>query len=211
MPASSTLAAFALAALALVALPGPNIAYLLTRSIADGRRAGIVSALGIETGTLVHITAAAAGLSALLASSATAFAFVKYAGAAYLIYLGIRALLAREPADQARPAPPAGAHVYGQAITVQLLNPKVAVFYLAFLPQFLDPDRPAAAQIAVLGAVIVAIGAIIHMALALVAGSAAQRFRGRRGGRRSWSRRASGCLYLAMGAFAALSPAQRVR
>jgi threonine/homoserine/homoserine lactone efflux protein len=207
VPASSTLAAFALAAFALVALPGPNMFYLLTRSISDGRRAGIVSALGLETGTLVHVTAAAAGLSALLASSATAFTLVKYAGAAYLIYLGIRALLAREPADQLRPTSPAGAHVYGQAITVQLLNPKVAVFYLAFLPQFVDPDRPAAAQIAVLGAEIVAIGAIVHMALALVAGSAAQRFRGHR-----WrSHRASGCLYVAMGAFAALGPAQRTR
>jgi len=211
VPASSTLAGFALAAFALVVLPGPNCFYLLTRTVSDGRRAGIVSALGLETGTLVHITAAAAGLSALLASSATAFAFVKYAGAAYLIFLGIRVLLAGEPADRARPTPPAGAHVYGQAITVQLLNPKVAVFYLAFLPQFVDPGRPAASQVAVLGAVILAIGAIVHVALALVAGSAAQRFRSRRGGRRSWSRRASGCLYLAMGAFAALSPAQRTR
>ena len=211
MPASSTLAAFALAALALVALPGPNIAYLLTRSIADGRRAGIVSALGIETGTLVHITAAAAGLSALLASSATAFTFVKYAGAAYLIYLGIRVLLAGEPADQARPPSPAGAHVYGQAVMVQVLNPKVAVFFLAFLPQFVDPDRPAALQIVVLGAVIVAIGAIVHMALALVAGSAARRVHRHRNGRRWSSRRASGCLYLAVGAFAAISPAHRTR
>jgi threonine/homoserine/homoserine lactone efflux protein len=211
MPSSSTLLAFAAAAFLLVALPGPNLFYLEARSISEGRRGGIVSALGLETGTLVHITAAAAGLSALLASSATAFTFVKYAGAAYLVYLGIRALLAGEPADRSRPASPAGTHVYGQAITVQLLNPKVAVFYLAFLPQFVDPDRPAASQVAVLGAVIVAIGAIVHIALALVAGSAAQRLRSDRSGHRWWSRRASGCLYLAMGAFAALSPAQRAR
>jgi threonine/homoserine/homoserine lactone efflux protein len=211
VPASSTLATFALAAFALIALPGPNVFYLLARSISEGRRAGIVSALGTETGTLVHIAAAAAGLSALLASSATAFAFVRYAGAAYLIFLGLRVLLAREPAAHARPAPPAGAHVYRQAVMVQLLNPKVAVFFLAFLPQFLDPDRPATSQIAVLGAVIVSIGFAVHVALALVAGSAAERVRARRTGGRPWSRWTSGCIYLAVGAVAALAPAHRAR
>src|SRR5215211_9251636 len=96
MPSTSTLAAFAAAAFVLIAVPGPNMIYLVARSLSEGRRAGLLSALGIETGTLVHTTAAAVGLSALLASSATAFAVVKYAGAAYLVYLGLRTLLARD-------------------------------------------------------------------------------------------------------------------
>jgi threonine/homoserine/homoserine lactone efflux protein len=165
MPSTSTLTAFAVAAFPLVALPGPNMLYLLGRSISEGRRAGVLSALGTETGTLIQITAAAAGLSALLASSATAFAFVKYAGAAYLVYL----------------------------------------------PQFVDPDEPAASQIVVLGLILGAIGLVIGIATALAAGSMARRVRTRRGGGRPWSRWASGCLYLALGAYAALSPAHRTR
>jgi len=211
MPSPSTLAAFALAAFLLVALPGPNMLYLLARSVSEGRRAGVLSALGTETGTIVHIGAAAAGLSALLASSATAFAFVKYAGAAYLVYLGLRVLLARERPAHEPPAPAPGAHVYRQAVLVQVLNPQVAVFFLAFLPQFVDPDSPAASQIAVLGAVIVAIGLFVGIALALAAGSVAQRLGDRRHRGRSWSRWASGCVYLALGAYAALSPAHRSR
>jgi threonine/homoserine/homoserine lactone efflux protein len=95
MPSLSTLAVFALAALALVAIPGPSVIYITTRSISDGRRAGLASALGIETGTLVHVAAAAVGLSALVASSAAAFETVRYLGAAYLVFLGVRTLLRR--------------------------------------------------------------------------------------------------------------------
>jgi len=210
VPSPSTLAAFAAAAFALVALPGPNMMYLLARTVSEGRRAGVLSALGTESGTLVHITAAAVGLSALLASSAAAFAFVKYAGAAYLIYLGVRALLAREPADgTAMPSAPAGAHVYRQAVLVQVLNPKVAIFFLAFLPQFIDPNRPAATQIVVLGSVLATIGLLIGVATALAAGSLTQRMRARSGGGRPWGRWASGSVYLALGVYAALSPAHR--
>jgi threonine/homoserine/homoserine lactone efflux protein len=211
MPTGSSLVTFAAAAFVLVALPGPNMLYLLARSISEGRRAGVVSALGTETGTLVHISAAAAGLSALLASSATAFAFVKYAGAAYLIYLGVRVLVSRDPAAHAPAAPPAGAHVYRQAVVVQLLNPKVALFFLAFLPQFIEPDRPAATQILALGLILVAIGLVIGIATALAAGSAAQRLRGRSLGGREWGRWAGGCLYLAVGAYAAIGPGHRSR
>jgi threonine/homoserine/homoserine lactone efflux protein len=211
MPSSSTLLAFAAAAFLLVALPGPNMLYLLARSVSEGRRAGVLSALGTETGTVIHITAAAAGLSALLASSATAFAFVKYAGAAYLVYLGLRVLLGGKRPDREATARPGARNVFRQAVMVQVLNPKVAVFFLAFLPQFVDPDQPAASQIAVFGAIIVAIGLIVGIALALAAGWAAQRVRVRRGGGRPWSRWASGCLYLALGAYAALSPAHRTR
>jgi threonine/homoserine/homoserine lactone efflux protein len=145
MPSTSTLAAFAAAAFVLIAVPGPNMIYLVARSLSEGRRAGLLSALGIETGTLVHTTAAAVGLSALLASSATAFAVVKYAGAAYLVYLGLRTLLARDGgSERTAAAPPrlSGRHVYRQALLTQVLNPKVAIFFLAFLPQFVSPDAP---------------------------------------------------------------------
>jgi len=213
MPDGSTLATFAAAAVVLVALPGPNMLYLLARSVSEGRRAGVLSALGTEAGTLVHVSAAAIGLSALLASSATAFALVKYAGAAYLVFLGLRALLERdrggsEP-DVAVTPPPGAVNVFRQAVLVQVLNPKVAVFFLAFLPQFVDPDRLAATQIVVLGLTLVAIGLAIGLATALAAGTLAQRMRGRRRPGRPWSRRASGCVYLALGAYAALSPVQR--
>ena len=212
MPDGSTLAAFAAAAFVLVAIPGPNMLYLLARSISEGRRAGVVSALGIETGTLVHITAAAAGLSALLASSATAFALVKYAGAAYLVLLGIRALVARTSRQQEQRVadPPPGANVYRQAVLVQLLNPKVAVFFVAFLPQFVDPDRPAATQIVALGLTLAAIGLAISVLTALAAATVARHVAGRgHGSRRPWGRWAGGCVYLALGTYAALSPAQR--
>jgi threonine/homoserine/homoserine lactone efflux protein len=99
MPEPATLLLFALAALALVAVPGPNLIYIATRSLGEGRRAGVASALGVETGTLVHVTAAVVGLSALIASSATAFEVVRYAGAAYLVILGVRALLRRQEHD----------------------------------------------------------------------------------------------------------------
>jgi len=174
MPSTSTLAAFAAAAFVLIAVPGPNMIYLVARSLSEGRRAGLLSALGIETGTLVHTTAAAVGLSALLASSATAFAVVKYAGAAYLVYLGLRTLLARDGgSERTAAAPPrlSGRHVYRQALLTQVLNPKVAIFFLAFLPQFVDPDRPAATQILALGSVLVVMGLVIGIATALAAGT----------------------------------------
>jgi threonine/homoserine/homoserine lactone efflux protein len=212
MPSTSTLAAFAAAAFVLIAVPGPNMIYLVARSLSEGRRAGLLSALGIETGTVVHTAAAAVGLSALLASSATAFAVVKYAGAAYLVYLGLRALLARDDGSERSaeaPPPVRGRHVYRQALLTQVLNPKVAIFFLAFLPQFIDPDRPAATQILVFGAVLVMMGLAIGAAAALAAGTLSQRLRARRAGGRPWGRLASAGTYLALGIYAALSPAHR--
>lgn len=163
MPEPSTLLMFALAAVALIAVPGPNIIYITTRSLADGRRAGMVSVLGVESGTLIHVAAAAAGLSALLASSAVAFSIVRYAGAGYLIYLGLRTLLKHDDAQDGNDSPPPAAlgHVYRQALLVQLLNPKVALFFLAFLPQFVDPDRAATSQVLVLGAIVAMLGVSI--------------------------------------------------
>jgi threonine/homoserine/homoserine lactone efflux protein len=210
VPSASTLTAFAAAAFVLIAIPGPNMIYLVARSLTEGRRAGFLSALGVETGTVVHTAAAAVGLSAVLASSATAFAVVKYAGAAYLVYLGLRALVDRGGDPEGHAAPPqGGGNVYRQALLTQVLNPKVAIFFLAFLPQFIDPDRPAAPQIVVLGATLAVMGMAIGCFTALAAGTLAERLRARRAGGRPWGRWASGVVYLALGAYAALSPAHR--
>ena len=203
MPEPATLALFALSALALVAIPGPNLIYIVTRSIDQGRRAGLASALGVETATLVHVTAAAAGLSAALASSATAFNIVKYAGAAYLLYLGLRTLLARgeAEADAVRAAVPTR-RVYAEGFVVNLLNPKVALFFLALLPQFIDPQAGNAwLQVLILGAVLVAIGLAIDLAYALAAGSAGAWVRGSAmlERRRRW---ATGGVYIALAALA---------
>jgi threonine/homoserine/homoserine lactone efflux protein len=211
VPAASTLLVFAAAGTLLIVVPGPNLLFIITRSITDGRRAGLVCGLGVETGTLVHVATAAIGLSALLASSATAFTVVKYAGAAYLIYLGIRAFRRREQPTAAEAGPAQSlAKTYRQGLLVQILNPKVALFFLAFLPQFVDPARgPAWTQILVLGAVLALLGLISDSLYALAAARA--------GG---WLRRhprvlgreryLSGTVYVGLGVGAALTGENRL-
>jgi threonine/homoserine/homoserine lactone efflux protein len=206
MPAPSTLALFALAALALIAIPGPNMVYVATRSMSEGRRSGFASALGLLTGTLINVAAAAAGLSALIASSATAFNTLRYLGAAYLVFLGLKALLQKDKSDpNAPPKPVSLARAYRQAIVVQLLNPKVALFFLAFLPQFVDPARgPVATQVLVLGAILGTLGFAMDCGYAIAAGAAAKRLGGFRHGRQ-----VTGAVYLALGAAAALTGGRR--
>ena len=197
---------FAVSAIVLVAIPGPNLIYITTRSLGEGRRAGYASALGVEFGTLIHVAAAAAGLSALVASSATAFEAIRYLGAAYLIVLGIRTLRGRdeEPADAAPEPAPLG-RVFRQGVVVQLLNPKVALFFLAFLPQFIDPDRGAVApQILVLGATLATLGLVNDLLYAAAAGALGARLRAR-GGFARRRRQATGAVYLALGAAAAVT------
>ena len=151
MPDSGTFLAFAAASLALLAVPGPSVLYIVARSVEQGRRAGIVSMLGIEAGGLLHVAAAALGLSALMASSAAAFEGLRWAGAAYLVWLGARKLLAAAE-DGERPAVGAVRRLFWHGVAVNLLNPKTAMFFLAFLPQFVDPAAgPAALQALVLG------------------------------------------------------------
>src|SRR5258708_37365970 len=144
MPTLSTIALFLLAALGLLLFPGPAVLYIITRSVAQGRRAGLASVLGVELASLTHAVAAALGLSALLLTSALAFSVVKYLGAAYLIYLGVRTLLLREERQQ---TPVQGSknfsQLFAQGFLVNLLNPKTALFFYAFLPQFVDPTRGA--------------------------------------------------------------------
>lgn len=142
MPEWGTLSLFLLAAIAIAVVPGPSELYIVTRSGDQGRRAGFASAFGVEAGSLVHVAAAVIGISALVASSAAAFSVVKYVGAAYLVYLGIRMLASRSHAEAVAPRSPRSLHrTFLQGMVVQVLNPKAALFFLAFLPQFVDPGR----------------------------------------------------------------------
>ncbi|MCP9967162.1 LysE family translocator [Actinomadura madurae] len=165
---------FFLAALTLVAVPGPNHLYITTRSIGEGRRAGIASALGVETGTLVHIAAAAAGLSALVAASATAFGILRYAGAAYLVYLAYRTLRGGREDGELDLEPRPLRRVYLDGALVNVLNPKVVLFFLAFLPQFADQDAGAVPlQIAAMGAATALIGLVVDICYAVAAARSA--------------------------------------
>jgi threonine/homoserine/homoserine lactone efflux protein len=174
MPDWSTLELFIVTALALLLTPGPAVLYIVTRSIEHGRIAGLVSVLGICTGTLVHVAAAALGLSALLVSSALAFSVVKYLGAAYLIVLGIQTLLRPEPPATQVVATSAGlTDIFTQGVVVNILNPHTALFFFAFLPQFVDPSRGhATAQMLGLGLLFVGLSATTDSGWAIAAGTA---------------------------------------
>ncbi len=206
MPETTTLALFLAAAVALVVVPGPSILYIVARGIDQGRAAAVVSVLGVETGSLVHVLAATLGLSALLATSAVAFGVVKFAGAAYLIYLGLRTLLSPPPAASASPiAPRSLRRIYGQGIIVQVFNPKVALFFLAFIPQFVDPRRgPVPAQTLLFGGILVATGIVISGAYALAAGSAGGWLRRNAGFARA-QRWVAGSVYLGLGVATAVA------
>ena len=211
MPDASTFALFAAASLAFLAIPGPSVFYIVTRSLAQGRRAGVTSMLGIQAGGLVHVVAAAFGVSALLASSATAFTIVKYAGAAYLVLLGIRRLLApgTEAPEPQQPAPPK--RLFWQGIVVNVLNPKTALFFLAFLPQFVDPDAgPVAPQMLVLGTLLVCLGVLSDGTYAVLAAGAGRRLRESAAARRLLDR-LSGGVFVALGLVAAIAGEPRQR
>ena len=175
LPSPASLGLFVAAALALLLVPGPAVLYLVGRSIEHGRRAGLVSVLGIQAATLVHVAAAALGLSALLASSALAFNLVKAAGAAYLIWLGLQKLIGRPAVVSSGDTSletPGHARLMRDGFVVNLLNPKTAIFFLAFLPQFVDVTRGhVATQIAVLGVLLATLGLMTDSAYALAAGS----------------------------------------
>jgi threonine/homoserine/homoserine lactone efflux protein len=173
VPGSSAFALFAVAALALAVVPGPAVLYIVAQSVDQGRIAGLVSALGISVGSLVHVVAATIGLSSLLASSATAFTVVKYAGAAYLIFLGARRLLRRERFEEERArAPRSRRRLFVDGVVVNVLNPKTALFFLAFLPQFVDPEQGLATlQILVLGLAFTVIALCSDSVWALAAGT----------------------------------------
>jgi threonine/homoserine/homoserine lactone efflux protein len=203
MPSANAFLLFTLAGLALAVVPGPAVTYIVTQSVDKGRRAGIVSALGVASGGLVHVAAATAGLSALIASSATAFTAVKLVGAVYLIVVGIRRILSKDEDVLDPDAPPASHRkLYTQGVIVNVLNPKTALFFLAFLPQFVDADHPIAPQVAVLGVVFVAIAVLSDVSYALLADLLAGRIR-RSGAGARIRRYVTGGIFIALGVTAA--------
>lgn len=207
MPDPSTFLLFAAAAIVLLVIPGPAVIFIVTRSVAQGRRAGLVSVLGVHTGSIVHVAAAAVGLSALLAASATAFSAVKFAGAGYLIILGLQRLLRRreDRENAVQDAAIVPARLYTQGIIVNVLNPKTAIFFLAFLPQFVNPARgPVAVQMAVLGGCFVLLGLLSDSTYAVLSGTLSGRLR-RSTSVRERLDRLSGLVYIGLGATAALA------
>ncbi|MFF5209453.1 LysE family translocator [Streptosporangium sp. NPDC000396] len=206
MPDLTTLALFAAATLALLLVPGPAVLYIVTRSVAQGRSAGLISVLGIHLGSVVHVAAAALGISALLAASATAFALVKYLGAAYLVWLGIRKLMSRTDGAETAEAPVVTrTRMFWEGFVVNVLNPKTAIFFLAFLPQFTDPSRgPIAPQIMLLGLIWIALGMTSDGAFALLSSAMAGRLRRSARARRRLDV-TSGMVYLGLGAVAAFT------
>src|SRR5687768_1353308 len=210
MPGSASLTGFIAAALVILLIPGPGVLYVVARSLSQGHRAGLVSVLGLSLGALVHVAAATAGLSAILVTSATAFGVVKLLGAAYLIHLGLRVLLARRPAMELEAAPPRTLRrVFIDGVLVSVLNPKIAVFFLAFLPQFVDASRgPVARQVLLLGLLYVGLALITDGAYALLAGSL-RHWLGGRVAKGPWPRYATGALYIGLGVSTALADRRR--
>lgn len=170
MPTLSSLLAFGVASLVLLLIPGPAVTYIVNRSVVDGRSIALASVAGLELGNFVHVIAATAGLSAVLATSATAFNVVKWLGAAYLIGVGVKTLLTRPDRLHGDIARTSYRRAFTQGVVVNTLNPKVALFFLSFLPQFIDTGRgPAWAQSLVLGTLFTLLGIITDGAWALLA------------------------------------------
>ncbi|MGH7495622.1 MAG: LysE family translocator [bacterium] len=202
----STLALFIGTTLVFLLTPGPAVFYIVARSIDQGRTAGVVSTLGINTGTLLHVAAAAFGVSAVLMSSALAFSVVKYLGATYLIFLGVRKFLMREEEQSVGASQPQKlSRIFGQGVLVNLLNPKTALFFFAFLPQFSDPARGSVAmQILFLGGIFVVMAFLSDSLYAILAGTAGKWMRGNLRFQR-WQRYFAGTAYIALGLGAALA------
>lgn len=212
MPAAHTVLVFFFVAVAFVAIPGPSNLFVVAQGLRNGPRAAIAGAAGCATGALAYVVATAAGLSALIASSSAAFAVLHYAGAAYLVWLGVTALRARaggagEEEGAGRRPPRSPWRSYRQGLIVELGNPKVALFFLALFPQFLHAsDGPAWTQVLVLGAVFVAVGFVSDALYAVASGRLGARVAG--AARRRFDR-ASGAVYLGLGGWAAASGSGR--
>ncbi len=201
MPTLQTILLFMSAGLALNLTPGPDMLYVATRSASEGRAAGLISALGIAAGCLVHLAALALGLAALLARVPEAYATVRLAGAAYLLYLGVRALFRPQPlAANASLARASLGAVFRQGMVTNILNPKVALFFLAFLPQFVDPARGSpVAQIVLLGLLFNGSGTLVNAAVAVLASRASAWLRNREAESRRLQR-FTGIVFIALGA-----------
>jgi threonine/homoserine/homoserine lactone efflux protein len=201
VPGASTIALFALASVALAVVPGPAVTYIVAQSVDKGRTAGLASACGVASGGLVHVLAATVGLSALIASSASAFTVVKLVGAAYLIAVGIRRIVTNdETLSEPQPAPLV--KIWRQGVVVNIFNPKTALFFLAFLPQFVNRDHTVWIQVAFLGMLFAVIAFASDCMYALLADALASRLR--RGTRAARVQRyVSGGIFVALGGVAA--------
>jgi threonine/homoserine/homoserine lactone efflux protein len=202
------LVVFAIAAFALAVVPGPAVLYIVAQGVHGGSRAGVVSALGVASGGMVHIAAAIAGLSALVVASAEAFTAIKIAGAVYLVFLGLRTLISRDDRIGGRRRESTLARTYRQGLVVNVLNPKTALFFLAFLPQFVDPEGPVRVQLALLGAVFVVIALTTDVMWALLSGTAGGVLRRSRVFLRV-QRYVSGTIFVALGFLAAFAGRHR--
>jgi threonine/homoserine/homoserine lactone efflux protein len=205
MPDLRLLAVFALATFVLTVTPGPGVLYVVGRSVQGGRRSGLASMLGIETGEAVYIAGAALGITALLATSTVALSVLRYGGAAYLVLLGIRAWRQTEHQDEqaAELSRRGNLGAFGRGLVVQLLNPKVAVFFLAFFPQFIRPGQPVAPQVILLGAIYLAIAVSVDTCYVLLASWLADRLAGTATARRRRAR-ISALTYFALAAAAVM-------
>jgi len=201
-PDSTTLWLFSLTAIALLLIPGPAVLYVVFQSAEQGRRVGLASVAGIHVGTLVHVAAATVGLSALIVASAVAFSAVKYAGAAYLIYVGVRKLLERNGSLALERHRESLRRAFARGAVVNVLNPKTALFFLALLPQFINADRGGVwSQALALGLLFVALGLVSDSLYALGAGTVGGLLRRRRRALRY----GSGVVFIGLGAAAALA------
>ncbi|HUL65274.1 MAG TPA: LysE family translocator [Burkholderiaceae bacterium] len=204
LPSWPLLSAFLAASFILAVTPGPGVFYIVTRSVMQGRRHGLASVLGVALGNLGNAVGASIGLAALFAISSVAFTVVKYAGALYLVYLGIQAL--RAPQVEPKPASPAPAplaRIFRDGFVVALLNPKTAIFFAAFLPQFMNADAAPIVQSIALGSLFVAIAAMTDTGYALAAGAVAPML-ARARGVRALGRYLTGGAFIGLGVFTAL-------
>jgi threonine/homoserine/homoserine lactone efflux protein len=212
LPPAPLLAAFALASLVLAVTPGPGVLYIVTRTLSQGRRAGLASVAGVALGNLGNAVGAALGLAALFAVSSVAFTVVKAAGAAYLVYLGIKTLRQRGDATPAALRQASAARVFRDGFVVALLNPKTALFFAAFLPQFMSANGPLLAQSLALGAGFVAIAAVTDSTYALAASAVAPALaRAGGAGLAAWGRTFSGLALIGLGVLTAFTGSRQAR
>jgi threonine/homoserine/homoserine lactone efflux protein len=211
LPSSSTFAAFLAASLVLAITPGPGVVYIVSRSVADGRRHGLASVAGVAFGNLGNALAASAGLAGVFAVSVAAFTLVKYGGACYLMYLGVRTLLkSHAVAPRLAVLPARLGRVVRDGFVVALLNPKTALFFAAFLPQFLEPTTASVFQTWVLGGIFVAVAAVTDTGYAVAAG-AVMPVLTRAHGVQPVARYASGFTLVGLGLVTALTPTRTVK
>jgi threonine/homoserine/homoserine lactone efflux protein len=204
MPDPITFSLYLTAALLLAITPGPGIFYVLTRSIKGGRREGYASSLGTAAGGLFHVAAAALGLSAILATSALAFNIIKFGGALYLIYLGVRTLLSKDMEFTVEGGAENHKRAFYQGVLTEMLNPKTALFFLAFIPQFINMDSPLVPQFMLLGCISVFLNTSVDLVVATMAGSIGQQLQ-QRARLRQAQKAFSGAGLMALGVYVAVS------